>query len=65
MLNPDKRSFLQEGAKVSRAQKVTLNEITPLERNVEKVLNFTEPKNKKELARFLMGLARNYLSEIH
>ena len=58
MLNPDKCSFLQQELEYL-GHKVTPEGIRPLERNVEKVLNFPKPNNKKELERFI-GLASYY-----
>ena len=58
MLNPDKCSFLQKELEYL-GHKITPQGIKPLERNVEKIMNFPVPTNKKELERFI-GLASYY-----
>ena len=55
MLNPDKCAILQKKLEYL-GHEITPDGIKPLERNVEKIINFPEPKSKKELERFL-GLA--------
>ena len=57
-LNPDKCCFLQKKLE-NLGHKVTPEGIKPLERNVEKVLNFQQPKNKREIEQFF-GLASYY-----
>ena len=57
-LNPDKCLILQQELEYL-GHKVSTEGIRPLERNVEKILNFPIPKNKKELERFI-GLASYY-----
>ena len=57
-LNPDKCSFFQRELEYL-GHKVSPNGITQFERNVEKVLNFSQPKNRKEVERFI-GLASYY-----
>lgn len=58
MFNPDKCAFLQQELEYL-GHEVTPEGIKPLKRNVEKVLNFPQPRNKKELEQFL-GLASYY-----
>ena len=55
MLNPDKFSFLQRELECL-GHKITSKGIQLLQRNVEKIINFPEPQNKKQLERFI-GLA--------
>lgn len=58
MLNPDKCTFLQRELEYL-GHRITPEGIKPLERNAEKILNFPQPKNRKELERFI-GMASYY-----
>ena len=58
MLNPDKCTFLQRELEYL-GHEITPEGIKPLKRNVEKVINFPAPQNKKKLERFI-GLASYY-----
>ena len=58
MLNLDKSSFLQ-GELEYLGHKIIAESIKPLAQNVEQIIDFLQPINKKELERFL-GLAGYY-----